>query len=122
MPSPRSRAVPALLLLAGSVLLAACEQPLTVRAAPAPDTEAQISAAAAIVGHVDPSDLSRARTGLDALAAAWGSPAATALHAQAAGARRDAEAFARTVDPRPGNTVAEALRAAAARPARPVRP
>jgi hypothetical protein len=122
MPSPHSRAVHPLLFLSGSVLITACEQPLTVRVAPAPSQEAQISSAAAIAGPVDSSDLFRARTGLDALMAAWSSPVPTALHEQAADARRDAEALTKTLDRRPEHTLAEAVRAAGARATQPVHP
>jgi hypothetical protein len=122
MSSPHSRAVHPLLFLAGSVILTACEQPLTVRALPAPNVAAQVTSAAAIVGPVDSSDLFRAQTGLDALMAAWSSPVATALHEQAADARRDAEALTKTLNRRPGHTLAEAMRAAAARPTQPVHP
>jgi hypothetical protein len=122
MPSPRSRAVHSLLFLAGSVILTACEQPLTVRASPAPNVDAQITSAAASAGNVDPMDLARARAGLDVLVSTWGAPSATALREQAADARRDAEAFTKTLDRRPEHTLAEASRAAAARQTQLVHP
>jgi hypothetical protein len=128
MPSPRSHVIHPLLFLAGSVILTACEQPLVVHAAPVPSAEAEISAAAAIAGGVDPADLARARAGLDALVAAWGSPAATALHEQGANARRENEMRARNLsqpgaessrDARLRWLAGEAARAAVASPAHP---
>jgi hypothetical protein len=128
MPSSRSHIIHSLLFLTGSVTLTACEQPLVVRAAPAPSVEAETSAAAAIAGGVDPADLARARAGLDALAAAWSSPGATALHEQGANAQRENEMRARTLsqpgveggrDARLRWLAGEAARAAVASPAHP---
>jgi hypothetical protein len=110
------------LFLVGAVILAGCDQPLVVRASPAPSAAAQMNAAAATAGHVDPVDFARARAGLDALASAWGSPVSTALQGEAANARHYAEALAKTLDPRPDHIVAEALRVAAARQTQPVHP
>jgi hypothetical protein len=110
------------------VLVTACEQPLVVHAAPVPSAEAEISSAAAITGGVDPADLAWARAGLDALAAAWSSPGAAALHEQGANARRENEMRARTLsqpgveggrDARLRWLAAEAARAAVASPAHP---
>lgn len=113
-----------LLLLTTAAVLSGCEQPLVARPALAPSIETQIAAAAAVAGGVDPMDLARARSGLNALMAAWSSPTSADLHAKGERARAEATAIAhslslrgtaRNSEPRMEQVVAAANEAAEGR-------